>query len=389
MKSKNIYKRIVAVVLVFTLCISLTPAMQVKAATNVKTVLNNAPLSSIKTNYAPLDELVQNVLKNTITNDMTTYEKVMACYNYLINNMSYSKNIFDLKTYTEIKYTSKYSSEWDRNVIYYAYSALKNNKDSCYGYSSAFVVLTRAIGLESYVVQGKTAMAKGGYGNHWWVNIKIDGNYYVFDPNVEDDIAKGGTINYYRFCKLDSEVPSKYIYTDREKDVINFNEFVIGKALKSIKLSKSKETIYKGENKTLTVTYNPSDATVSDAITWKSSNKKIATVSKDGAIIAKKAGTVYITAAIGNKTAKCKVTIKDPYIKLNKSAVKLKAIGKTYQLKTKVSSNLKDSTISWKSSNEKVVTVTADGRLEAIGKGSATITAYIGKVKAKCKVTVN
>jgi uncharacterized protein YjdB len=389
MKSKKLYKRIVAVVVLFMLCISLTPAMQVKAATDAKSVLNNAPLSSIKTNYAPLDELVQNVLKNTITNDMTTYEKAMACYNYLINNMSYSKNIFDLKAYTEIMYTSKYSSDWDRKVIYYGYSALKNNRDSCYGYSSAFVVLTRAIGLESYVVQGKTALAKGGYGNHWWVNIKIDGNYYVFDPNVEDDIAKGGTINYYRFCKLDSELPKKYIYTDREKDVINFNEFVIGKALKSIKFSKSKVTIYKGDNKTLNVTYKPSDATVTDAITWKSSNKKIATVSKDGTIVAKKTGTVYITAAIGNKTAKCKVTIKDPYIKLNKSTVKLKAIEKTYQLKTKVSLNLKDSTISWKSSNEKVVTVTADGRLEAIGKGSATITAYIGKVKAKCKVTVN
>lgn len=385
---RKIRKRLTAIILTVAMCIQFIPTIDAKAATNEKDVLNSASLSPINTNYAPLDKLVQEVLKDTITNDMTTYEKVRACYNFLIKNMSYSSNIFNLTAYYEIMYRSNYSSDWDRKVLYYAYSALNNKKDSCYGYSSAFVVLTRAIGLESYVVQGKTALAKGGYGNHWWVNIKIDGKYYVFDPNVDDDIAKGGTIYYYRFCKLDSDVPNKYIYTDREKDIKNFNDFNVGISLKSIKLDQSKVTVYKGSSKTIYVKFNPTDATVTDTTKWKSSNKKIATVTSTGEIVGKKCGTVYITTTVGNKTAKCKVTVKDPFIKLKKTSVNLKGIGKTYQLKTTVSSNFKDSIIKWKSSNKDVVTVTEDGKLEAIRKGTVTITTYIGKVKAKCKVTV-
>ena len=44
---------------------------------------------------------------------------------------------------------------------------------------------------------------------------------------------------------------------------------------------------------------------------FKSSNKKIATVSSKGTIKAKKAGKVTITVKSGDKTKKCKVTVKN------------------------------------------------------------------------------
>ena len=43
--------------------------------------------------------------------------------------------------------------------------------------------------------------------------------------------------------------------------------------------------------------------------TWKSSNKKIATVSSKGKVTAKKAGTVTITAKNSKKSYKCVVTV--------------------------------------------------------------------------------
>ncbi|KAB1438517.1 Ig-like domain-containing protein [Candidatus Galacturonibacter soehngenii] len=380
-------KKLTAIVLIITLLSTMTQAITVNAATNAKEVLNGATLNPIPTNYAPLDKLVRKVLKKYMKDDMNTYEKVKACYDYLIHNVSYSSNIFQAKAYQEIM-SASYSSSWDKKVIYYAYCALKNKKESCYGYSSAFVVLTRAIGLESYVMQGKTALAKGGYGNHWWVNIKIDGKYYVFDPNVDENIAKGNTIYYYRFCKLDAEVPDKYIYTNRKEDINQFHEFQKGIPLKSIQFNKSKLTLYTGENQTLSLNLKPSDATVTAKTVWKSSNKKIATVSKSGIITAKKPGTVTISAVVGDKTTKCKVTVKKPFIKLNKTSITLKKVGNQSRLKTKVSPNLKESTIKWKSSNQKVVKVTENGEIIALSKGTATITAYIGKVKAKCKVIV-
>lgn len=73
--------------------------------------------------------------------------------------------------------------------------------------------------------------------------------------------------------------------------------------------------------------------------------------------------------------------------KLNKTSLKLKK-GKTYQLKTK---NVKE-TVTWKSSNKKVATVSKKGKITAKKTGTAVIKAIYkknGKAKTlKCKVTV-
>lgn len=44
-------------------------------------------------------------------------------------------------------------------------------------------------------------------------------------------------------------------------------------------------------------------------ITWKSSKKKVATVSKKGVVKGKKKGTATITAKVNGKTYKCKVKV--------------------------------------------------------------------------------
>ena len=45
-------------------------------------------------------------------------------------------------------------------------------------------------------------------------------------------------------------------------------------------------------------------------VKWKSSNKKVATVSKKGVVKGKKKGKATITAKLGGKTYKCKVRVK-------------------------------------------------------------------------------
>lgn len=75
----------------------------------------------------------------------------------------------------------------------------------------------------------------------------------------------------------------------------------------SIKLSSKSKTITVGQSATLTATVTGK----SSKVTWKSSNKKIATVSSKGKVTAKKAGKVTITAKANGKTAKCTVTVKN------------------------------------------------------------------------------
>lgn len=60
--------------------------------------------------------------------------------------------------------------------------------------------------------------------------------------------------------------------------------------VQSIKLNQTQRTILKGKKYTLKAKVGPKNAT-SKAVTWKSSDKKIATVSSKGVVTAKKAGS--------------------------------------------------------------------------------------------------
>ena len=78
----------------------------------------------------------------------------------------------------------------------------------------------------------------------------------------------------------------------------------------SVKLSKTKDALIINKTDTLKTTITPTTAT-NKAVTWKSSNIKIANVDKLGKITAVSAGTATITATTidGSKRATCIVTV--------------------------------------------------------------------------------
>ncbi|MDO5541372.1 MAG: Ig-like domain-containing protein [Eubacteriales bacterium] len=77
---------------------------------------------------------------------------------------------------------------------------------------------------------------------------------------------------------------------------------------KTLKLTRTAITLKKGEKYTIGKVRTP--ITTTDKITYKSSNKKIATVNSQGKITAKKAGKVKITVKSGSKKAIITVTVK-------------------------------------------------------------------------------
>lgn len=82
----------------------------------------------------------------------------------------------------------------------------------------------------------------------------------------------------------------------------------VKKTTKKIKLNRKKLILKKGKTFKLKVTLTPKDS--KDKIVYRTSNRKIATVSKTGKIKAKKKGKVKIIVISGKKKAVCTVKVK-------------------------------------------------------------------------------
>ncbi len=166
---------------------------------------------------------------------------------------------------------------------------------------------------------------------------------------------------------------------------------------KKIYLKATSTTVdIKGKVKVSVYKTKPSKA--SKSVKWKSSNKKVATVSKSGYVTGKKKGTVKITATSKkNKKAKKTIKIKVTNLKAKsvtmskKSAILFPNDKTTLKATVKGSAGFYNQGVTWKSSNTSVATVNSKGSVTAKKAGKATITATEkgGSKKAACAVTVS
>lgn len=138
--------------------------------------------------------------------------------------------------------------------------------------------------------------------------------------------------------------------------------------------------VYVGKKATIKVTKTK----LTGKVTFKSSNKKVATVNSKGVITGKKAGKAVITVKVGKYTKKLTVTVKKPSFKLTKSSAKLKK-GQKVTIKSKAAPAAK---VTYKSSNKKVATVNSKGVVTAKKKGTAKITVKCNGITKTFKVTV-
>ncbi len=119
---------------------------------------------------------------------------------------------------------------------------------------------------------------------------------------------------------------------------------------------------------------------------YKSSKKKLATVTKDGVVTAKKMGNAKITWKKGNKKYTCKVkVVKAPV--LSKKKLEVNAGMKETVTVNKYGN--KKLTVTWTSSDKKIAKVSG-GKITGISEGETVIKAKIKGYKKTCtrKVTV-
>lgn len=159
-------------------------------------------------------------------------------------------------------------------------------------------------------------------------------------------------------------------------NVVPTAQKVISVQAASVKLNKTKLTLNTNEKYTLKLKGNKKK------VKWSTSKKSIATVSAKGKVTAKKAGKVTITAKVGGKKYKCKVTVVSQY--LNRTYITLQK-GNTFKLKV-YGTNKK---VKWSSNKKSVAKVSSKGVVTAVKNGKATITAKVGNKKYKCTVNVS
>ncbi len=154
----------------------------------IDSILNTAELKPMKTNHEPVDQMVDQIFAQILTDDMTPGEKLRACYYYLATQCTYGYDGYKAVS------VDGYLSPEDREIVEFSYCILKDRIGTCENFGAAFTVMTRRLGFETNFVYGDVAMSAGGYGGHYWSDVNVNGKHYVFDPQVENN--NGGT-NYF------------------------------------------------------------------------------------------------------------------------------------------------------------------------------------------------
>lgn len=105
--------------------------------------------------------VVQSFKTNYIRNGMSEYEKAFTAFSYLRANCRYARR------------------GWQYNNANTAWGALVYGEAQCSGYARAMKALCDAIGIKCYYVH---ANSKASNPSHQWTEVRIDGNWYIVDP---------------------------------------------------------------------------------------------------------------------------------------------------------------------------------------------------------------
>ncbi len=186
-----------------------------------------------------------------------------------------------------------------------------------------------------------------------------------------------------------------------ESDVSSAKIRTADRLAKTLTLDKTEVTVEDGTQNViqLTATLTPNDVT-NKTIKWSSNDETVAAVDQTGKVTAKQEGTATITAATTdgtNLTATCTITVNAKIISVESVTLDKKEISLTMGEKESDTLNATvnpeaatNKTVLWKTSDSSIATVT-NGKVTAVGAGSATITAYADEnadIKAECTVKV-
>lgn len=176
--------------------------------------------------------------------------------------------------------------------------------------------------------------------------------------------------------------------TVKEKTVTDIPETTKIPQATGIELDKTTIEVSVGTVENLIATIKGETA---DTIRWESGDETIAVVSNTGKVVAVSAGTTIVTATVDEVSVSCIVNASDTRLTLNKQKYTLYTAGrKKVSLKALLNGeDLKETDVSWYSSDSEVAKVNSSGVVTAGKKGKTTITAIDSNgLMATCTITI-
>lgn len=170
----------------------------------------------------------------------------------------------------------------------------------------------------------------------------------------------------------------------------------VGRKVKKVSLPAKSLALDINAQTTLPAVVTPMDAT-EGTVKYKSSNKKVVSVSQSGVVKARAKGTAVITASSmdgTDKKALCKVTVRIPSQAVALDAEDLPVrvpVGDTVEIDASVKpSNASNKAVKYSSSNPKVAKVSQTGTVTGLSEGTITLKAKAadGRSSASVKVEV-
>ncbi|MBQ3558883.1 MAG: Ig-like domain-containing protein [Agathobacter sp.] len=160
-------------------------------------------------------------------------------------------------------------------------------------------------------------------------------------------------------------------------------------AVTDIEISDHEDVVNVGETLSLSATVLPVDATNS-TVTYKSSDEAIAMVNSSGEVKGISKGSVIIYVSADNVTKEVPLTVKvaTAGIKVNNDYLVLKQ-GSTFQLSTTVTPVEANQSVTYRSIDESIATVTDKGFVSAKKVGNTTILVSNGESSVAVSVIVN
>lgn len=162
--------------------------------------------------------------------------------------------------------------------------------------------------------------------------------------------------------------------------------------VQGLALSPDNMEVYTGQSLAVVPVFTPADAT-DQRVTYQSSDESIANVDEQGMVtgIATGSAVIICRSAEGGYVGTCNVKVLQGVTVTLSPTYREIALGKTFKIKKTIfPEEYADTPVTWSSSDEKIATVSKNGKVKGVKKGTCVITCTLDKYNAKavCEVKV-